>query len=120
TLANGAKRVLGNETFSVNSPSDKYSLSLPTGSSAKTPLICVTSDYPQFRIFIQNTGNLASTLRVDLYYTDLAGKSQVVPVAHLSGGTTWAPAPQMFFLDGLSPILASDGWIKVAFKFTPE
>src|SRR4029077_3650551 len=56
-LSGGAQVVAGNEPSHVNAASDANSLSLPTGSSATSPQICVTIHSPNLRLFSMNSGS---------------------------------------------------------------
>jgi hypothetical protein len=73
TLANGVHVVGGNEPFHVGGARDASSLALPTGSSASSAPICIDDTYPWFRVFARNTGDLKSTLKVEVLYLDAKG-----------------------------------------------
>ena len=120
SLSGGAKLVAGNETFFVRSAADEYSLSLPTGSSATTGTTCVETLEGTMRLFVQNTGSLLSTLKVEVLYTDMLGVPRVQTVALLPGTARWLPALPVAFLANLThPPVLSDGKVSVAFRFTP-
>lgn len=117
----GAKVVSGNETFYVRSASDKYSLSLPSSSSATTSTTCVKTLDAQMRLFVINTGSLLSTLKVEVLYKDAAGNTRALPIALLTGTASWHPTlPTAFLANLLYPPLITDGKIEVAFRFTPQ
>lgn len=59
TLTGGAKRVAGSEPYAATGTRGSYSLSLPAGSSAQSPLTCVDAAYPSIRFFIAGHGTVA-------------------------------------------------------------
>jgi hypothetical protein len=116
-----AKVVSGNESFYVRGRTDRYSLSLPSGSSAKTGTTCVTLlDPPTVRFFARNTGSLLSTLKVEALYKDIFGTSRAQTLALLVGTSRWQPTLPLPFLATVQhPPLVTDGKVDVAFRFTP-
>ncbi len=113
-LSNGAQLVSGSETFKVHSQLDRYSLSLPSGSSATSPPICITLLHPDLRFFALNTGNVLTTLKVEAITTVLGGQT-VTPVGLLVAGKKWQPTlPLPFLTNVLSPLAQT-----VSFRFTP-
>lgn len=120
SLRGGAKVVQGNETFFVRALGDKYSLSLPPGSSGTTGTTCVQLLDPTVRLFAMNTGSLLSPLKVEVLYTDRSGTPRALPIALLPGDARWQPTlPMPFFANLLHPPLLTDGEVQVAFRFTP-
>ena len=120
SLSRGAKVVLGNEPFAVRAAGDRYSLSLPSGSSATSSTTCVRLVDPTMRFFAKNTGSLLSTLKVEVLYVDLLGVRRAQTIALLPGTGRWAPTLPLAFLANLqSAPLVSDGGTDVAFRFTP-
>jgi hypothetical protein len=120
TLKGGAGVVAGNETFYVNSPTDTKSLSLPMGSSATSPSVCVSLLSPDARLFVRNTGSVLSLLRVDLNYTDASGQPKTALVGVLPGLSAWTPSLPVLFLTGsILPIVGGQGQTWVSFTFTP-
>ena len=67
TLTGGAKVVSGNESFAVSGPGG-HSLSLPAGSSATTPPMCIGLVSTKMQTFISNSGSAASRLHVQVIY----------------------------------------------------
>jgi len=116
-----AKVVSGNESFYVRAKTDRYSLSLPSGSSAKTGTTCVTLlDPPTVRFFARNTGSLLSTLKVEALYKDIFGIQRAQTLALLVGTSSWRPTLPLPFLATVQhPPLLTDGKVDVAFRFTP-
>jgi len=116
SLSGGAHLVAGNEPFYINSADDSHSLALPAGSSAISPALCITLLHPDLRFLAVNNGSPTSLLRVDaIVNTGLFNLSLTIPVAYLSGGSTWAPTvPIPFLTNLLSPVFGT-----VSFRFTP-
>jgi hypothetical protein len=116
-----AKVVSGNERFYVRSKTDRYSLSLPSGSSATTSTTCVTLlDPPTVRFFAMNSGSVLSRLKVEALYKDTFGTARAQTLGVLVGGRQWQPTlPLPFLATLLHPPLLTDGKVNVAFRFTP-
>ena len=68
TLTGGARVVTGNESFNVGGPGQTHSLSLPAGSSATSPPMCIGAFSGGMRLFTSNTGKTISKLRVQVIY----------------------------------------------------
>ncbi len=119
TAKGKAKIVSGNETYYVNSKSDKNSLSLPSGSSVTSPSICVTSDTPDLRLFVLNKGAAASKLNITMTYTNTKGKASTVTVVALTGGSSWSLSAPVLFLANIQPLLDKTGSTYVTFAFAP-
>jgi hypothetical protein len=68
-LNRGAAVVEGNESYYLNDAADSKSLSLPAGSSAVSPPVCMSIDTPSFRLVARNTGAPSARLRVEASYT---------------------------------------------------
>jgi hypothetical protein len=113
----------GNEPYDVTG-SGTSSLSLPTTTAAATtPTMCVTSDAPEFRVFIKNNGNLGYTngqLAVYLNFQNSNGKWQQVKIAALTvKNTNWTLSPKISFIQYISTPLQS-GYANVSFTFKPN
>ncbi len=67
-LNRGATVVEGNESYYLNDAGDSKSLSLPAGSSAVSPPVCMALDTPSFRLVARNSGDPSSQLRVEAVY----------------------------------------------------
>jgi hypothetical protein len=112
TLQGAAQLVTGNEPWKVNAGTDARSLSLPAGSSATTPPLCVTLLHPTLRFFATGSGPVTSLLRVDAI-TTVGGLKLVTPVGLVTVGG-WRPTLPMLFLTNLvSPVTGT-----VQFRFT--
>jgi hypothetical protein len=112
-----AKIVSGNEPFYVHGSTDGNALSLPKGSTAKSPSICVSSDTPDLRVFVRNTGSATATLSVNMTYTSATGRASTVTVAKLSGGSSWTLSPTVLFLQNIQPLVDAYGQTWVNFTF---
>jgi len=118
TLKNGAAVVSGNESFYLNDASDSQSLSLPAGSSAISPPICMSIDTPFFRMFGRNAGNTSSGLRVEAIYNVLGLlRTNVVSTAYAGAG--WAPTKPMSTVLGLSTVLGTVIPSAIQLRITP-
>jgi len=89
TLSGGATVVPGNEPFY---PTGTHSLSLPSGSSAMSPTVCLGTKQLYIRMFGKDLGGTDSGLRVRVYWygvlNQLLGSSDF---AVFPGGGDWAP-----------------------------
>jgi hypothetical protein len=120
TLAGGARLVSGNEAFFVHGAREKYSLSLPDGSSAATRPMCVGLERPTLRFFARNTGSVLSTLKVEVLFEDLTGKVQSATIGLLGGTSAWQPTlPALLLANVTGSLLSTDGTTAVAVRFTP-
>lgn len=106
TLRNGASTVAGNESFQLNGAGDSRSLSLPAGSSAWSPPICMSIDTPIFRLLARNSGSPSSRLRVEAVYP-LLGLLKTKTLSDVTAGSSWAPAKQMSTVLTLSTIVGT-------------
>jgi len=106
SLEGGAAVVDGNESFYLNGAGDTKSLSLPAGSSAVSPPICMSLSTPSFRMMALNTGDPSSRLRVEAVY-NLLGLVRTKVVSNLTAGETWAPTQSVSTVLGLSTIVGT-------------
>jgi hypothetical protein len=122
TLTGGAKVVSGNESYFV-SGAGTHSLSLPAGSSATSPPMCVGLLDTKMRLFIANSGSARSQLRVQAIYGGgagalLGGLGQTLGIsdeAFDTAGASWQPTPPVELLGGTLPLFTQ----YVQFRFTP-
>ena len=123
TLTGGAKVVSGNESYSVSGPGS-HSLSLPAGSSATTPPMCIGLISTKMQTFISNSGSAGSKLHVQVIYGGGVGALLGGLGAGLGlsdEGTypangAWQPLPlPVSMLGGTLPLLTQ----YVQFRFTP-
>lgn len=118
TLAGGAAATVGNEAFFLNDPSDSKALSLPSGSSAVSPPICMSLDTPIFRLLARNSGNTSAGLKVEAVYP-LLGLIRTKTVSTVYGGPNWAPSQQMSTVLTLSTIVGTLVPSAVQIRITP-
>ena len=113
TLSGSARVVSGNEPFYIRSTSDRYSLSLPAGSSASSPPMCISLLSSKMRFVV--AGSSGSKVKIQIVYRGLL--SSLLGI--LDGGTvsagSWQPSPQMTMLGGVLPLLTQS----VQFRFVP-
>jgi hypothetical protein len=99
SLSGGAGVVNGNEPFY---PTGSHSLSLPSGSSAMSPPICLGTQQLYIRMFGKDTGGTDNGLRVRVYWygllNQLLGSSDY---AVFPGGGGWGPTGQVDSSGGL-------------------
>lgn len=123
SLAGGAKVVAGNSTFFTHGSGERYSLSLPAGSSATSPPMCISLFSSKMRFFAANAGSSSSRLKVQIIYgggvsgllsllTKTLGLSDV---GYVSAGSAWQPSPAIGMLSGTLPLLTQS----VQFRFLP-
>jgi hypothetical protein len=117
-LSGGAKAVSGNEPFYLHAASDTRSLSLPAGSSALSPSICMAIDTPTFRIVARNTGDTGSGLRVEATY-QLLGLLRTKDVSTVYAGPSWAPSQQMSTILSLSTVVGTVIPSAIQIRMTP-
>ncbi|MFL5898335.1 MAG: hypothetical protein ACJ76D_07715 [Solirubrobacterales bacterium] len=117
-LGNGAETVPGNESFYLGDPSDERSLSLPAGSTAVSPPVCMSLDTPTFRLLARNTGDPNSTLRVEAIYP-LLGLLRTKTLSTVKAGPSWAPTQQMSTVLTLSAIVGTLIPSAVQIRITP-
>lgn len=108
TLSGGAQPVPGSEPYAATGTLGNWSMSLPAGSSAKSPPTCVDAAYPTVRFFIGGTGMVAVTV-VDGILDIPAG----VAVA----GSSWQPTLPMLTTSAVLGAL-SGGTAQVSVRIT--
>lgn len=118
TLSGGAKTVEGNEPFYLHAAGDNRSLSLPAGSSALSPSICMAIDTPTFRLVARNTGDTSSGLRVEATY-QLLGLLRTKDVSTVYGESAWAPSQQMSTVLSLSTVVGTVTPSSIQIRITP-
>jgi hypothetical protein len=118
SLSGGASAVAGNESFFLNGAGDGRSLSLPAGSSAVSPPICMSLDTPIFRLLARNTGNPSAGLRVEATYK-LLGLVRTKTVSTVAAGTSWAPSQQMSTVLTLSTVVGTLIPSAIQIRITP-
>ncbi|MGN6816432.1 MAG: hypothetical protein ACTHK3_10165 [Solirubrobacterales bacterium] len=117
-LSGGAKTVQGNESFYLNDAGDTRALSLPAGSTAVSPPVCMSLDTPTFRLVARNTGDASSGLKVEAVYP-LLGLIRTKTISTVYGGPNWAPSQQMSTVLTLSTIVGTLIPSSVQIRITP-
>ena len=117
-LNRGAAVVEGNESYYLNDAGDTKSLSLPAGSSAVSPPVCMAIDTPSFRLVARNSGNPSSQLRVEAVYK-LLGLVRTKTAATLRAGSTWAPTQSVSTVLTLSTVVGTLIPSAIEIRLTP-
>jgi hypothetical protein len=117
-LNRGAAVVEGNESYYLNDAHDSKSLSLPAGSSAVSPPVCMAIDTPSFRLVAHNNGDPSSQLRVEAAYK-LLGLIRTKTVGTLSAGSAWAPTQSVSTVLTLSTLVGTLIPSAIEIRFTP-
>jgi hypothetical protein len=105
-LDGGAAPVAGNESYYLNSADDDTSLSLPAGSSAGSPPVCMDIGTPSFRMVARNSGDPSSKLRVTASYK-LLGLLRTQTIGTVSTGSAWTPTASQSTVLTLSTIIGT-------------
>lgn len=117
-LNRGAKVVEGNESYYLNDAGDAKSLSLPAGSSAASPPVCMAIDTPSFRLVARNSGDPSSRLRVEAVF-NLLGLVRTKSAGTLSAGTGWAPSQSVSTVLSLSTVVGTLIPSAIEIRFVP-
>ena len=117
-LNRGATVVEGNESYYLNDAGDSKSLSLPAGSSAVSPPVCMSIDTPSFRLVARNGGDPSSQLRVEATYK-LLGLIRTKTAGTFPAGSTWAPTKSVSTVLTLSTIVGTLIPSAIEIRFTP-
>lgn len=118
SLSGGAKAAKGNESYYLNDAGDAKSLSLPDGSSATSPPICMSIDTPVLRMVARNTGDSSSRLRIEATY-ELLGSVRTNVVNDITAGSRWAPTQELSVVLGLSTIAGTVIPSAIQVRITP-
>jgi hypothetical protein len=104
--------------------SGKYSLSLPSGSSATSPAACVKLADPASRFFLRSTGASDGKLKVEVTYKSLLGLLTLSStLGYVQANGSWQPSPK--YSHELQNILGALALNKnllsasLRFRFTP-
>jgi hypothetical protein len=116
SFTGGARVVDGNATQKVRGASDSRSLSLPAGSSATTPPVCVGLDEPTVRYFAKST-SLLRALTVSVQVQLQLGIWVTLPIGVDLGGA-WHPSLPTLVVANLLPLFPPDQ-TAVRFVFRP-
>lgn len=119
SLGGGAALVAGNNTAGGDPLSNTRSLSLPAGSSATSPTVCVTRDAPTIRFYVRNTGAATSRLGVTVIYSLPNGKIKSKQVAQVTGTGVWQPSAAIVYKADTFATASPTGTTYVSFQFSP-
>ena len=115
TLADGAAVAEANETFQVGGPADHQSLTLPAGSSATSPAVCVAKHNGIFRLFARTDGSRKARLKVEVVYAN----GRRAKRTRLRAGDSWAPTRKLAVALGRAKGRGKLGTAAVSLRFTP-
>lgn len=123
SLSGGARVVTGNSPFYVHGRGERYSLSLPAGSSATSPPMCISLFSSKMRFFVANQGAASARLKVQVIYRGgVGGVLSLVTktlglsdFGYIAAGRAWQPSPEIGMLSGTLPLLTTS----VQFRFVP-
>jgi hypothetical protein len=115
TLSGGAHRVSGSEPYGVTGAVGEWSLALPTGASAQSLYMCVSSERSSFRLFARNM-NVLSTVLVQVVYKTVLGPIPI-PVGAVVLSGSWKPTQSMTTQQPVGCLL-SGGCTQAALRFT--
>jgi hypothetical protein len=116
TFSGGAKLVSGSEPFMATRRLGRSSLSLPAGSAAVSPMLCLTPDNPLLRFFAR-TARSGASLRGEAIVSEPT--SQVIGLGSVGGTLLWAPVPPMS--SGVNDVLwDADGKVSLQLRFTAD
>ena len=116
TFSGGAKLVSGSEPFVATGKPGKMSLSMPKGSVALSPGLCLTPDNPSIRFFAKAQGD-AATLRGEAVVTKPS--SQVIGLGAVNGTSAWSPVEPM--VSGVNDVLwDADKKVSLKIRFTAD
>ncbi len=120
SLSGAASVVEGNSTHFANSENDTKSLSLPAGSSALSPAICVGLEHPTLRFFSKKVSgsNLLSAMTVSVRTETTLGVVLELPIGVVTPSGSWQPTLPMTVVANLLPLLPGE-YAPVQFRFTP-
>jgi hypothetical protein len=114
TLTGGAALTRGSEPFAVTGRLGQYSLSIPAGATATSPVMCLDDARPTFRFFARSPQGAAASLRAEA----LADKpAQVAALGAIAGSTEWAPTP-ILGTGAAGLLIDRKGTVAVRLRFT--
>src|SRR4051812_12351102 len=92
TFTGGAKLVSESEPFKATGKLGRNSLSMPSGSTATSPNVCLTINHPTFRFFAKAAEGSAASLRAETLATNPA---QTIALGAVNGTVAWNPTPSL-------------------------
>jgi len=118
SMSGGASVVSGNEPFL---PTGTHSLSLPSGSSALSPVVCLGQNQLFIRMFGKDAGGTDRGLRVQVVWYGLLNKVLgISDFATYGPGSQWSPTSKLSSGGGLQvPLLPILGSTSARVMLTP-
>ena len=118
SMSGGATVVSGNEPFL---PTGTHSLSLPSGSSALSPVVCLGQNQLFIRMFGKDAGGTDRGLRVQVVWYGLLNKVLgISDFATYGPGSQWSPTSKLSSSGGLQvPLLPILGSTSARVMLTP-
>ena len=119
SLSGDAHVANGNSSHYVHGAADTSSLSLPAGSSAISPTVCVGLEHPTLRFFSKKVSghNLLSSMTVSVRTETALGAVVELPIGVVLPTGGWQPTLPMTVVANLLPLLPGDH-TPVQFRFT--
>lgn len=111
-----AEVVDGNHPWPEVDPSDRRSLAIHHGGSARTPSFCVGLGHPTIRFFARRAGSPLGVLVVQVVVTTSLGLKVALPIGIVSGDREWQPSPRLLTVANLLTLLPGER-TRVAFRF---
>ncbi len=91
TLSGAASRVAGSDPFAITGSHGSWALSLPGGSSAQAPFVCVEGTERTYRFVAHSQGAAAIVLPELVYETALGNVT--IPGKPVTVTSSWEPSP---------------------------
>jgi hypothetical protein len=118
TLTGGAKVVAGGDGYTLGGSTSTSSLSLPTGSKATSPAMCVGVGNIDMRFLARNTGAATAALAGSVEFETSLGATTSLSIGTFTASGTWQPVAPDLIVANLLPLLPGNE-TPVAFSFTP-
>jgi hypothetical protein len=90
SLSGGANLTAGNAPNPIDSSSDSYSLSLPSGSSVTSACVTAPKIVGIVRFFARSSGTVGTQLKVEVLV-----KGRVYQAGTVTPGSSWTPSPML-------------------------
>jgi hypothetical protein len=91
TLSGAASRVAGSDPFAITGSLGSWALSLPAGSSAQSPAVCVEGTERTYR-FVAHSQGAAAIILPELVYETALGNF-TIPNKPVALTSSWQPSP---------------------------
>jgi hypothetical protein len=109
--------VAGNESYNI--VPGTHSLAVNGYGTAASPWICISSEYPTFRVFARELGGTTQPLTVSLRWVSVLGLNAETVVASLPSSSAWQPSPVMRLSKEL-PLWMPGSTLQVRLVFAPS